>query len=388
MKRKTWTSFRALAFAAVLLTFWMLAGPPASAEQPDSKRDATQVSPDALEAAEKEAAATTSAISPLAGTDWRLVYFQSMDDAIGTVRPDDPARYTMQLKSSGIVTMRLNCNRASGTWSAEASEGGTSGHFEFSALAATRAICPPPNMGAKIAAQAQYIRSYLLKDGRLYLSLLADGGIYAWESNRGPTSGGSVPAAAPEDGGPRNWEVTGITSALNLREQPSINARIVGRLISGTILDNLGCQGAEGRIWCDVQPLGGGARGFVTATFLKPAVSPDGRVATGRDDSALRAGQGEFDATGKIPCAQAAGQPMAECEFGVARSGSGYATVVVKRTDGRTRAIFFRMGRPIGADASEADGYSEFSATKKNDLHLIRVGNERYEIPDAIVFGG
>ena len=26
-----------------------------------------------------------------------------------------------------------------------------------------------------------FVRSYLLKDGRLYLSLMADGGIYAWE---------------------------------------------------------------------------------------------------------------------------------------------------------------------------------------------------------------
>jgi len=61
---------------------------------------------------------------------------------------------------------------------------------------------------------------------------------------------------------------------------------------------------------------------------------------------------------------------------------------VIKKPDGRTRAIFFRMGKPIGADTSEADGSSEFRATKENDLHLIRVGNERYEIPDAVALGG
>ena len=194
--------------------------------------------------------------------------------------------------------------------------------------------------------------------------------------------------AAPEDGGPRNWQVTGVSRALNLREQPSTRAKIISGYLPGTILDNLGCQRTEGRVWCDVQQLGGGPRGYVAAEFLTPAVSPDGSVAKGPDDSALRAGQGQFDTTGNIPCAQSVGQPMMQCSFGVARAGGGYATVVIQKPDGRTRAIFFRMGKPIGADTSQADGYPEFGATKENDLNLIRVGTERYEIPDAVVLGG
>jgi hypothetical protein len=199
-------------------------------------------------------------------------------------------------------------------------------------------------------------------------------------------SASAVPAA-PEDGGPRNWEVTGISRALNLREQPSGTAKILAGYPPGTILDNLGCRRAEGRVWCDVQQLGGGPRGYVSAEFLKPAVSPDGSSRTGADDSALRAGQGKFDATGPIPCAQHLGQPMTQCEMGVARAGGGYATVVIKKPDGRTRAIFFRMGKPIGADTSQADP-GKFSATREGDLNLIRIGNERYEIPDAAVLGG
>ena len=64
-----------------------------------------------------------------------------------------------------------------------------------------------------------------------------------------------------------------------------------------------------------------------------------------------------------------------------------YATVVLKRPDGRTRAIFFRRGEPIGADTSEADP-GKFNAPREGDLNFIRVGNERYEIPDAVVLGG
>ena len=110
-------------------------------------------------------------------------------------------------------------------------------------------------------------------------------------------SAATVPAA-PENGGPRNWQVAGVSGALNMRERPSATAKVLARFPAGTIFDNLGCRRAEARVWCDVQPLGGGPRGFVAAEFLKPAVSPDGSVATGVDDSALRAGQGKFDASG------------------------------------------------------------------------------------------
>jgi hypothetical protein len=216
---------------------------------------------------------------------------------------------------------------------------------------------------------------------------MADAGIYAWEPEGATSSAAAVPAA-PEDGGPRNWKVTGVSGALNLREQPSATARVVARYAPGTILDNLGCKRAPDRVWCDVQQLGGGPRGYAAAEFLQPAISPDGSARTGPDDSALRAGQGKFDATGPLPCAQHAGQPMRECRFGVARAGGGYATVVVTKPDGRKRAIYFRMGRPIGADTSQADGYPEFSAERQGDLNLIRIGDERYEIADAVVLGG
>lgn len=192
--------------------------------------------------------------------------------------------------------------------------------------------------------------------------------------------------ATPEDGGPRNFRVA-VAGVLNLRAQASTSSAILARYGPGTILDNLGCGIYEGRAWCDVQELGGGPRGFVAADFIQPAISPNGAAMTGPDDSAFRAGQGDFDATGSVPCAVSRGQPMGQCAFGVARAGGGYATVVITRPDGRTRAIFFRMGIAIGADTSEADP-GDFSALREGDLTLIRVGVERYEIPDAVTLGG
>ena len=79
---------------------------------------------------------------------------------------------------------------------------------------------------------------------------------------------------------------------------------------------------------------------------------------------------------------------MGRCEAAVARDPGGTATVVVKRPEGRTRAIFFEKGRAVGADLSQADGSMHFWATKRGDLYVIEAGNERYEIPEAMVFGG
>lgn len=386
MNCKRWITVGALTCIAILWAGGILA---------DSRGDAnevfdalTRMQPSAHESGNAEQKGITSSPgNPLVETTWRLIEFQSMDDSIGTLRPEDPSLYIMRLNIDGTVTMRLNCNHAGGTWFAEPGGNGASGRFQFSKFMGTRAVCPPPSLDERILRHAEFIRSYLLKNGRLYLSLMADGGIFAWEPNTDePTTAKKIPVA-PEDGGPRNWVVTGVSRSLNLREQPSIKARIIANYAPGTILDNLGCKNALDRIWCDVQELGGGPRGYVAAEFLKPAISPDGKSATGLDDSALRAGQGKFDATGQVPCAQYVGQPMMECEFGVARAGGGYATVLIKKPDGRNRAIFFRMGVPVGADTSEADGYPEFRATEEKDLNLIRVGSERYEIPAAVVLG-
>jgi hypothetical protein len=119
--------------------------------------------------------------NPLADTHWRLVEIQSMDDAVGVVRPDDPSLYTMRLNADGTVHMRLACRRANGSWTAEPSADPANGRFRFGLLAATKALCPPPSLDEKIAADAKYVRGYLMKDNRLYLSLFADGGIYTWE---------------------------------------------------------------------------------------------------------------------------------------------------------------------------------------------------------------
>jgi len=125
--------------------------------------------------------ANSGAADKLAGTRWRLVEIQSMDDAIGTTRPSDRNLYTLDLGDDGRAALRLDCNRGVGPWVAKPVANGAEGGFSIGPLAMTRALCPPPSLDERIARDMGYVRSFLLKDGRLYLSLMADGGIYAWE---------------------------------------------------------------------------------------------------------------------------------------------------------------------------------------------------------------
>jgi len=91
-----------------------------------------------------------------------------------------------------------------------------------------------------------------------------------------------------------------------------------------------------------------------------------------------------FHATGDIPCARHEGQPMGSCRFGVVRRGGGSATVRVFWPDGGERNLYFKDGKLTSSD-SKAGVYAE----RVKDLNKVFVGtDERFEIPDAVIFGG
>ncbi len=110
----------------------------------------------------------------LAGTSWRLVKFAGGDDTTRT--PDDRGKYTIQINADGSLATRVDCNRGRGTWKSTGP-----GQIEFGPLALTRAMCPPGSLHDQWVKQWPYIRSYVVKDGHLFLSLMADGGIYEFE---------------------------------------------------------------------------------------------------------------------------------------------------------------------------------------------------------------
>lgn len=122
---------------------------------------------------------------PVADTAWELVAIQSMDDAQGTLRVAQPQAFTLRLGAKGEAIFRLGCNRGTAPWTAKPSAEGVSGSLSFGPLARTRALCPGPALAQaerRLLRDLPHVRSYLLKDGRLFLSLKADGGVYEWRA--------------------------------------------------------------------------------------------------------------------------------------------------------------------------------------------------------------
>ncbi|HEY7285481.1 MAG TPA: META domain-containing protein [Vicinamibacterales bacterium] len=110
----------------------------------------------------------------LTGTSWQLVKFQSMDDT--SLTPDDRTKYTIEFAADGQLIARIDCNRGHGTWKSSGPS-----QIEFGPLALTRAQCPPGSLHDQIVRQWGNIRSYVIRDGHLFLALKLDSGIYEFE---------------------------------------------------------------------------------------------------------------------------------------------------------------------------------------------------------------
>ncbi|MGI8930893.1 MAG: hypothetical protein ACR2FK_00725 [Sphingomicrobium sp.] len=87
-----------------------------------------------------------------------------------------------------------------------------------------------------------------------------------------------------------------------------------------------------------------------------------------------------FDAMASVPCGFF-GDRLGQCSAGVMRGHSGQATVRIIPPGGGERYIYFQNGW-----ATSSDG-RRFGASRRGRVSLIRVGHERYELPDSFVWG-
>ncbi|MCB1693101.1 MAG: META domain-containing protein [Pseudomonadales bacterium] len=107
--------------------------------------------------------------SPLTGS-WSLVQIQSMDDV--TYEPSDSEAFTLKFDPGGRVSARIDCNRGQGEWKSESPN-----ELRIESMATTRAMCAPDSLHDRFLSDLAHVRSYLFRDGHLYLSTMADGSI-------------------------------------------------------------------------------------------------------------------------------------------------------------------------------------------------------------------
>lgn len=109
---------------------------------------------------------------------------------------------------------------------------------------------------------------------------------------------------------------------------------------------------------------------------------------TGEPDPAMAREANDFgprrwDARGDLGCAWG-GEPMrpAACPFKVIRYQEGATIFVLARPMDRERILYFEQG------AWSTPSSEGVQALKRTDMWYLVVGDEAYEVPDAVLFGG
>lgn len=78
------------------------------------------------------------------------------------------------------MRVHADCNLGTGSWTSE-----SAGQLQFGLIAVTHALCPPDSLHDSYMAQFPWVRSYVMKDGHLFLATMADGSIIEFEPMHG-----------------------------------------------------------------------------------------------------------------------------------------------------------------------------------------------------------
>lgn len=146
--------------------------------------------------------------APLADTRWQLVAIRSMDDSTDT--PDDASKYTLAFNADQSVAITWDCSRVKGSWEFEGPR-----QLTFDAMAGTTALCPEGSLDERYRAQFEWVRSYVLRGGHLFLATMADDSIIEF---------------SPADEAPIVARLMG--EALRSNDPKAVQAQILDRLFA------------------------------------------------------------------------------------------------------------------------------------------------------------
>jgi para-nitrobenzyl esterase len=115
------------------------------------------------------------ASSALAGTKWTLVQFTGRRNDDVRV-PAAVENYDITFGADGKVAVQADCDAGTGLWSTPERS-----VLKFSQLAIARGTCQPASMSYKFLRDVAHMNTYVVRNGRLHISLIADGGVYEFK---------------------------------------------------------------------------------------------------------------------------------------------------------------------------------------------------------------
>ncbi|WP_298843602.1 hypothetical protein [uncultured Roseobacter sp.] len=118
--------------------------------------------------------------------------------------------------------------------------------------------------------------------------------------------------------------------------------------------------------------------------FILVALSP---VAAGAEVSTAveRARSGAFEESGEVRCSQEVGQSPGTCDANVARSGAS-AAVVVSFPNGFARTLTFSDRAFLRGNPTMSGVGTDTDWHRSDGVYHIRVDDQRFEIPETLIF--
>ena len=169
--------------------------------------------------------------------------------------------------------------------------------------------------------------------------------------------------------------VFGLSGPLNIRSEPTTEAKVVTRVLAGTLLRNEGCESRPDRDWCRIEFIDASGRGgWAAAEYLQPA------------PALVRAKEGVFDRIGTVSCSLAGTDAAEQCDFGLARDGTHSAALIIYKPDGAAPLFGFVEG---GFSSASEDGkaISGITETVSDGIIQLSFAGERYDVPLAMIAG-
>lgn len=341
---------------------------------------------------------------------------QSSYSVFGTVGGYDTVEYGLNATKGQRLRVTMKTSNTSAYFSVYA-PGDTPGKADALFTGATTGSYADLTLPAdgRYTIQTYLMRNAAQTNGRADYTLdihISDGGADTATQTPGGEGPGATtpplatPTAAPA-GGRQDWRVAGIDNMLNIRKSPSTNAPVVATVGNGAILQNGGCETAEGRQWCRVTTTDGNQiSGWTVGYYL---VRSDAPITRETDDTPSAPEQTPTDdatrmapkpgamirstpprprpakartgttARGNLPCSVRLGMLTRDCAYQASRAADGTTLVSIGKPGGKDRQIRFQDGRPVSRDGMTVE--------KRGDITVINIGDERYEIPANVVLG-